>query len=121
MKKLPDKQVYTTGEAAQICGVSIQTIIRSFDSGKLQGFYVPGSNTRRIPRADLLRFMKKNRIPINVEAFQGLTDKEEEKPKPSLTIEGTSVTAHFPELPKPGHVLFVDNIESGISVQLTRR
>jgi excisionase family DNA binding protein len=58
-----DKQVFTTGEAAEICKVSQQTIIRCFDSGRLQGFRVPGSRFRRIPRAELLRFMKANEIP----------------------------------------------------------
>jgi excisionase family DNA binding protein len=60
-----DKQVFTTGEAAEICKVSQQTIIRCFDSGRLQGFRVPGSRFRRIPRVELLRFMKKNEIPID--------------------------------------------------------
>ena len=59
------KQVFTTGEAADICKVSQQTIIRCFDSGRLQGFRVPGSKFRRIPRAELLRFMKANDIPTD--------------------------------------------------------
>lgn len=57
------KQVFTTGEAAKVCNVSQQTIIRCFDSGRLEGFRVPGSRFRRIPRAELLRFMQKNGIP----------------------------------------------------------
>ena len=61
-----NKQVFTTGEAADICKVSQQTIIRCFDSGRLQGFRVPGSKFRRIPRAELLRFMKANDIPTDV-------------------------------------------------------
>jgi excisionase family DNA binding protein len=61
-----DKQVFTTGEAAEICKVSQQTIIRCFDSGRLQGFRVPGSKFRRIPRAELLRFMKANDTPPDV-------------------------------------------------------
>ncbi len=60
------KQVFTTGEAAEICKVSQQTIIRCFDSGRLQGFRVPGSKFRRIPRSELLRFMKTNDIPTDV-------------------------------------------------------
>ena len=44
------KTVFTTGEAAEICKVSQQTIIRCFDSGRLRGFRVPGSRFRRIPR-----------------------------------------------------------------------
>ena len=59
------KQVFTTGEAAEICKVSQQTIIRCFDSGRLQGFRVPGSRFRRIPRPELLRFMKANDIPAD--------------------------------------------------------
>ncbi len=58
------KDVYSTGEAAKICRVSQQTIIRCFDSGKLDGFYVPGSRFRRIPRETLIRFMKENSIPL---------------------------------------------------------
>lgn len=61
-----DKKVFTTGEAAEVCKVSQQTIIRCFDSGRLTGFRVPGSRFRRIPRDDLIRFMKANAIPIEV-------------------------------------------------------
>ncbi len=57
------KQVFTTGEAAEICKVSQQTIIRCFDAGRLQGFRVPGSRFRRIPRVELMRFMRANDIP----------------------------------------------------------
>ncbi len=57
------KSVFTTGEAAEICKVSQQTIIRCFDSGRLKGFRVPGSRFRRIPREALIAFMKDNGIP----------------------------------------------------------
>lgn len=57
------KTVFTTGEAAEICKVSQQTIIRCFDSGRLKGFRVPGSRFRRIPRDALIAFMKDNSIP----------------------------------------------------------
>jgi len=59
------KTVFTTGEAARICKVSQQTIIRCFDSGQLKGFRVPGSRFRRIPRETLHRFMKENGIPTD--------------------------------------------------------
>lgn len=59
-----EKTVFSTGEAAQICSVSQQTIIRCFDSGRLQGFRVPGSKFRRIPREELVRFMRANGIPL---------------------------------------------------------
>ncbi len=59
------KNVYSTGEAAAICKISQQTVIRCFDSGRLQGFRVPGSRFRRIPRESLIKFMKDNEIPLD--------------------------------------------------------
>ncbi len=59
------KTVFTTGEAAKICKVSQQTIIRCFDNGTLKGFRVPGSRFRRIPRDQLYAFMKENGIPTD--------------------------------------------------------
>jgi len=59
------KDLFTTGEAAEICRVSQQTIIRCFDAGRLDGFRVPGSRFRRIPRQNLIKFMKDNNIPLD--------------------------------------------------------
>lgn len=62
------KDLLTTGEAAEICNVSQQTIIRCFDSGRLDGFRIPGSKFRRIPRESLLKFMRDNNMPLgNIE------------------------------------------------------
>jgi excisionase family DNA binding protein len=60
----PVKSVFTTGEVAQICRISQQTVIRCFDNGRLKGFRVPGSKFRRIPRASLVAFMTANSIPL---------------------------------------------------------
>ncbi|UCG58462.1 MAG: response regulator [Phycisphaerales bacterium] len=59
------KDLFTTGEAAEVCRVSQQTIIRCFDSGRLEGFRVPGSRFRRIPRQNLIKFMRENNIPVD--------------------------------------------------------
>lgn len=59
------KNLFTTGEAADLCNLSQQTIIRCFDAGRLQGFRVPGSKFRRIPRESLIKFMKENNIPVD--------------------------------------------------------
>ena len=59
------KTVFTTGEAAKVCKVSQQTIIRCFDNGSLKGFRVPGSRFRRIPRDLLFQFMQENGIPTD--------------------------------------------------------
>lgn len=59
------KTIFTTGEVADICKVSQQTVIRCFDSGRLHGYRVPGSRFRRIPRESLIQFMKENNIPLD--------------------------------------------------------
>src|SRR3990172_8953982 len=59
------KALFTTGEAAEVCKVSQQTIIRCFDAGRLEGFRVPGSKFRRIPRLSLIKFMRDNSIPLD--------------------------------------------------------
>ncbi len=61
-----EKKIFTTGEAAEVCKVSQQTIIRCFDAGRLGGFRVPGSKFRRIPRGDLIKFMQDNEIPTDI-------------------------------------------------------
>jgi len=63
------KDLFTTGEAAEICRVSQQTIIRCFDSGRLEGFRVPGSRFRRIPRQSLVKFMRENKILHLIQSF----------------------------------------------------
>ena len=65
VEDMSTKTVFTTGEAARICKVSQQTIIRCFDNGTLKGFRVPGSRFRRIPRDQLFQFMKDNGIPTD--------------------------------------------------------
>ncbi len=62
---LPFKNVFTTGEVADICNLSQQTVIRCFDNGRLRGYRVPGSRFRRIPRDALIQFMKEHNIPLD--------------------------------------------------------
>ncbi len=59
------KRIFTTGEAARICKISQQTIVRCCDSGRLTSFRVPGSRSRRIERSVLLHFMRDNKIAIS--------------------------------------------------------
>lgn len=62
-EELPMKAVFTTGEVAEVCGISQQTVIRCFDRGTLRGYRVPGSKFRRVPRDALIEFMRDNHIP----------------------------------------------------------
>ncbi len=56
--------VFTTGDVAKICSVTVVTVNKWFDSGKLTGYKMPGSRSRRIPRDELIEFMQKYGLPI---------------------------------------------------------
>ena len=53
------KEYYTTGEVAEICGVSRPTVVRHCDNGNLKAKQSPLSRYRRISKAALLEFMHK--------------------------------------------------------------
>jgi excisionase family DNA binding protein len=59
------KDILTTGQVAKICNVAPRTVSKWFDSGQLRGYRIPGSKDRRIPRQQLLRFMKLHDIPMD--------------------------------------------------------
>jgi len=59
------KTVLTTGDVANICHVAARTVTKWFDTGKLRGYRIPGSRDRRIPRDQLVAFMKENNIPMD--------------------------------------------------------
>lgn len=59
------KKGFTTGEVAELCHVTIPTVIKWIESNELEGFKIPGSKNRRITRESLLKFMKKYKIPTN--------------------------------------------------------
>lgn len=61
----PAKEVLTTGQVAKICRVAPRTVSKWFDSGQLRGYRIPGSKDRRIPLAQLVRFMKAYGIPLD--------------------------------------------------------
>lgn len=54
----------STGEVARICQTSPRTVTKWFDSGKLRGYRLPGSQDRRIPREQLIRFLTENKMPL---------------------------------------------------------
>lgn len=60
-----EKDVLTTGEVAKICNVAPRTVSKWFDTGQLKGYRIPGSKDRRIPVAQLVRFMKEHGIPFD--------------------------------------------------------
>jgi excisionase family DNA binding protein len=65
------KKVFTTGQVAKICQVAPRTVSKWFDSGRLRGYRIPGSQDRRIPREALIRFLKENQMPLGVLEEEG--------------------------------------------------
>ncbi|MBI1900083.1 MAG: helix-turn-helix domain-containing protein [Planctomycetia bacterium] len=57
-------KVFTTGQVAKICKVAPRTVSKWFDSGRLKGYRIPGSQDRRIPREYLVRFLKEHGMPL---------------------------------------------------------
>lgn len=63
------KRVFTTGQVAKICNVTIRTVIKWFDSGKLKGYKIPDSKDRRIPVENLHHFLVEHNIPFDEQLF----------------------------------------------------
>jgi excisionase family DNA binding protein len=58
------RKVFTTGQVAKICSAAPRTVSKWFDSGRLKGYRIPGSQDRRIPREQLIRFLKEHGMPL---------------------------------------------------------
>ena len=58
------KTVFTTGEVAMICKVAPRTVAKWFDSGRLRGYRVPGTEDRKVPREHLIRFLKEHGMSL---------------------------------------------------------
>lgn len=57
-------KVFTTGQVAKRCEVSLPTVSKWFDSGWLKGYRIPGCRDRRIPREYLIKFLKEYGMPL---------------------------------------------------------
>jgi hypothetical protein len=61
------RKSFTTGMVAKLCGVASRTVAKWCDVELLPCYRIPGSTDRRVRRADLLRFMVDNRLPMPAE------------------------------------------------------
>ena len=59
------ERVFTTVDLAKVCKVSLRTVIRWVDEGKLTSFRTPGGH-RRVREADLVKFLDRYQIPFSV-------------------------------------------------------
>jgi len=58
------RDVFTTGEVAKICCVAPRTVAKWIDSGLLRGYRLPGSQDRRVPVENLIRFLRERGMPL---------------------------------------------------------
>lgn len=101
--------VLTTGEAAKVCCLSIQTVIRSIEQGLISGHKVPGSRFRRVSRLEVRRFIKKFGLPRH-----GLSP--EERCVVMVSKDPTKLAREIP-LAVPGcSVKYVNTFEAGMIV-----
>lgn len=105
------KMVFTTGQAAKFCKVAPRTVQKWFDSGRLRGYRIPGSQDRRIPREHLIKFLKDHGLPLG--------DLEDDRPR-VLAIGVGQLRARFAELLPPDEfrLAFADSgFEAGIQAE----
>jgi len=107
-------KVFTTGQVAKICKVAPRTVSKWFDSGRLKGYRVPGSQDRRIPREYLIKFLKEHGMPLG--------DVEEDAYAKVLLVshDDALVTALRKELSKRPEFKFVSSrngFDAGIDAE----
>lgn len=76
---LKNKKVFTTGDVARLLHVNINTVIKWFDEGKINGFRLPMSNDRRITIGYLRAFMAEHSIPRDLLDDSGHMRREYER------------------------------------------
>lgn len=81
---------FTTGVVAKICLCAPRTVSKWFDSGRLRGYRIPGSQDRRIPREHLLRFLKENGMQP---AYDRLSDHGESHTVAYVGMDGEACMA----------------------------
>jgi excisionase family DNA binding protein len=64
---MKSREILTTGEAAQWCGVHFRTVLRWCERGVLASYKLPGRGDRRIRVEDFLGFLRQNRMPIPIQ------------------------------------------------------
>lgn len=56
----------TTAEVGRLTGVSCRTAARWIDEGRLHGYRLPGSDHRRVQPAELLAFVRRENLPLDL-------------------------------------------------------
>ncbi len=62
--------ILTIGQVAKHCGVAPRTATKWFDSGRLKGYRIPGSQDRRVPLEELMKFLRDNGMEGVLQSLQ---------------------------------------------------
>lgn len=84
----PGKNLFTTGDVAKMCSITISTVQKYCEEGRIESTKSPVTGHRRIPRLALMRFMQDYDIPFDHELlipFKVLVIDDE--PEVAYTIE----------------------------------
>lgn len=111
------KQVFTTGDVANICKVAPRTVSKWFDAGRLRGYQIPGSHDRRIPRANLLAFLNEHGMPLHGLETSHLSGVLVVSPDASLA---TSLAAALPESDGFRHAAVGTGFDAGVILETFR-
>src|SRR5438045_6985087 len=66
------KKALISGQVGKICKVATRTVSKWVYSGRLRGYRHPGSQDRRIPREQLIKFLKEHGMPLGELEEEGL-------------------------------------------------
>lgn len=115
------KQIFTTGDVAKMLQVAPRTISKWFDSGRLRGFRIPGSQDRRIPRQALEKFIEEHGFQTlpEIEHRLGKTPKPAPpapKEEAAPEAEKAPLVATAPKVDKStlkGNIVQLESIDKG--------
>lgn len=68
---MTQQKILTIGQCAKICKVSPRIVSKWFDSGRLKGYRIPGSQDRRVPAEYLVKFLREHGMPVPQEIAEG--------------------------------------------------
>src|SRR5262249_32882433 len=66
-----EKDVLTTGDVARLCRVTIRTVIKWYEHGRLPGYRLPGSRDRRFTRTAVEQFLRDHGMPFGLPQPEG--------------------------------------------------
>jgi CheY-like chemotaxis protein len=64
------RNLYSTGDVARLCGVTINTVVKWFEAGELKGKRTSATGARRITRRSLFSFLKRRGFPPDAAAAE---------------------------------------------------